>query len=178
MYFLYLFPSCFYKKIWKCVRMLWLCVAVAQSVLRCTMGLTVWGSNAGGGARISAPVQKCRGSHPASCKMGTGPLAGVKRTGHGVDHPPPSSAEVKETVELYLYSASESSWTVPGWPLPFFTFTYYLCSDYVIIFNYEIVLALLWFVFFFKPPWKRSHKWSKHVTEQCLNNIKLLRCQC
>ena len=27
---------------------------------------------------------------------------GVKRPRHGVDHPPPSSAEVKETVELYL----------------------------------------------------------------------------
>jgi hypothetical protein len=29
---------------------------------------------------------------------------GVKRPGRGVDHPPPSSAEVKERVELYLYS--------------------------------------------------------------------------
>jgi hypothetical protein len=30
----------------------------------------------------------------------------------GVDHPPISSAEVKETVELYLYSLSVSSWPV------------------------------------------------------------------
>jgi hypothetical protein len=29
---------------------------------------------------------------------------GVKRPGRGVDHPSPSSAEVKERVELYLYS--------------------------------------------------------------------------
>jgi len=29
---------------------------------------------------------------------------GVKRLGHGVDHPPPSIAEVKERVELYIYS--------------------------------------------------------------------------
>jgi len=26
---------------------------------------------------------------------------GVKRAGRGIDHPPPSSAEVKESVELY-----------------------------------------------------------------------------
>jgi hypothetical protein len=31
---------------------------------------------------------------------------GVKRPGRGVDHPPLSSAEVKERVELYLYSPS------------------------------------------------------------------------
>jgi len=35
--------------------------------------------------------------------MGTGSFPGVKRPGRGVDHPPPSSAEVKERVELYLY---------------------------------------------------------------------------
>jgi hypothetical protein len=35
--------------------------------------------------------------------MGTGFLPGVKRPGRGVDHPSPSSAEVKERVELYLY---------------------------------------------------------------------------
>jgi hypothetical protein len=29
---------------------------------------------------------------------------GVKRQGRGADHPPPSSAEVKEKAELYLYS--------------------------------------------------------------------------
>jgi len=32
-----------------------------------------------------------------------GLFRGVKRPGRGVDHPPPSSAEVKEGVELYLY---------------------------------------------------------------------------
>jgi len=48
------------------------------------------------------------GVHPASCKMGTGSLPGVKRPGRGVD-PPPSSAEVKERVELYLYSPSGHS---------------------------------------------------------------------
>jgi hypothetical protein len=31
---------------------------------------------------------------------------GVERPGFGFDHPPPSSAEVKERVEIYLYSIS------------------------------------------------------------------------
>jgi hypothetical protein len=38
----------------------------------------------------------------------------VKRRGRGVDHPPPSSVEVKERVELYLYSPSGPSSLVPG----------------------------------------------------------------
>jgi len=50
------------------------------------------------------PVQTGPGAHPASCTMGTGSFPGVKRPGRGVDHPPPSSAEVKERVGLYLYS--------------------------------------------------------------------------
>jgi hypothetical protein len=36
--------------------------------------------------------------------MGIGSLPGVKWPRRGVDHPPSSSAEVKERVELYLYS--------------------------------------------------------------------------
>jgi len=39
---------------------------------------------------------------------------GVKQPGHGVDHPPPSSAEVKERVELYLDSHFGPSWLVLG----------------------------------------------------------------
>ena len=38
----------------------------------------------------------------------------VKRPGRGVDHPSPSSAEVKESVELYLYFPSGSSWPITG----------------------------------------------------------------
>jgi hypothetical protein len=50
--------------------------------------------------------------------MGTGYFQGVKRPGHGVDHPPPSCAEVKERVELYLYSSSGPSWPLLGLTLP------------------------------------------------------------
>jgi len=39
---------------------------------------------------------------------------GVEQLGSGVDHPPPSSTEVKERIELYLYSPSGPLWPVPG----------------------------------------------------------------
>jgi hypothetical protein len=52
------------------------------------------------GARISAPVYTSPGTHPASCKMGTGSVPGLKRPGRSVRHPLPSSAEVEERVDL------------------------------------------------------------------------------
>jgi hypothetical protein len=42
------------------------------------------------------------GAHPASYTMGTGSFPWVKRPGRGVDHPPPSSAEVEVRVQLYI----------------------------------------------------------------------------
>ena len=44
-----------------------------------------------------------------SYTMDIGSFTGVKQPGRGVDHPPLTSAEVKERVELYLYS--------PSWPV-------------------------------------------------------------
>jgi len=49
--------------------------------------------------------------------MGTGSFPGVKRPERGVDHPPPSSDEVKKRVRLYLYTTSGPSWPVIGWTL-------------------------------------------------------------
>ena len=69
-------------------------------------------------ARVSAPVQTGPGAHPASCTMGNGSFQGVKWPGRGVDNMPPSSAEVKENVELYLYSSSGPSLPVLGRSLP------------------------------------------------------------
>jgi len=50
------------------------------------------------GARYSATVQVGPGAHPASYTMDTGSFPGVKRPGRKVDHPSPSTAEVKERV--------------------------------------------------------------------------------
>jgi len=52
--------------------------------------------------------------HSASYTMSTKSFLGVKQPGHGVDHPPPSSAEVKGRIELYLHSPSGPSWAVIG----------------------------------------------------------------
>ena len=49
-------------------------------------------------ARFSAPVQTFPEAHPASYTIATCSFPGVKRPDLGVDHPPPSSAEVKERV--------------------------------------------------------------------------------
>jgi len=65
----------------------------------------------GGGRDFPHPS---RPDQPAFYTMGTGSFLGVKRSGCGVDHPSPSSAEVKERVEVYLYSLSGSSWPVLG----------------------------------------------------------------
>jgi hypothetical protein len=40
------------------------------------------------------------GARPASYTVGTASFPEVKRPGHGVDQPHPSSAEVKERIEL------------------------------------------------------------------------------
>ena len=53
-------------------------------------------------ARFSAPVRTGPEAHPASYTMGTRSFPGVNRPGHCVDHPPPSSAEVKERVSIPL----------------------------------------------------------------------------
>jgi hypothetical protein len=77
------------------------------------MDWKVRGSNPGE-ARFSATVQNGPGAHPASYTMGTGSFTGIKRPGRGIDHPPTSSAEVKEREELYLYATSVPSWPVLG----------------------------------------------------------------
>ena len=69
----------------------------------------VWtaGDRKPAGTIFSAPVQTSPGPRLASYTVGTGSLfLVIARQGCDVNHPPPSSAEVKERVELYLCSPS------------------------------------------------------------------------
>ena len=83
---------------------------IEQPVQRLTTGRTVRGSNLGvdkcGEEKIMrfSLLHTCPDrpwSHPASCTVGTGDsLPEGKWPGRGADHPTPSSAEVKERIEL------------------------------------------------------------------------------
>ena len=74
----------------------------------------------GEAAALSVRAQRCESHYFSTTTrtVCTGSFRGVKRPGRGVDHPPLSNAEVKEGVELYLYSPSGSSWPVLGLTLP------------------------------------------------------------
>ena len=70
---------------------------------------TVRGSNPGGGEIFHTRTDRPWGTPSL---LYNGSFLGVKRPGLGVDHPPPSRAEVEERVELYIWSPSGPSWTV------------------------------------------------------------------
>jgi hypothetical protein len=65
-------------------------------------------------AIFSTHIQAGPRAHPASYTMSTGSFPKVKRPGRGVDHPTPSSAEVKGRAELYICSLFGPSWPVIG----------------------------------------------------------------
>jgi hypothetical protein len=71
-----------------------------------------------GGARHSASVQTGPWAYPAFCTIVTGSFQGGKWPGRGVYHPPLSSTEVKERVELYLYYPYGRPWPVLVLNLP------------------------------------------------------------
>jgi hypothetical protein len=55
-------------------------------------------------------LQTCSGAHPAYLVDNRGSFLGIKRPGREANHSLPSSAEVKECVELYLHSPNTFSW--------------------------------------------------------------------
>jgi len=69
------------------------------------------------GVRIQARAEnfslhhRVQTGHSASYSMGNmGSVLGVERPGREADHSPPTSAEVKEGVELYIHSPNTPSW--------------------------------------------------------------------
>jgi len=67
-----------------------------------------------GGGDFLHPSRLALGPNPASYIRGIGSFPWVKQLQRGVNHPPPPGVEVKEGVELYLYSPSMTSWQVIG----------------------------------------------------------------
>jgi hypothetical protein len=84
---------------------------------RFATGWTVRGSNPDGGEIFRISPDRLLG--PPSLLYNGYLLFPVGKAAGAWRWPPtPSSAEVKERVELYHYSHSGSSWPVLGWPLP------------------------------------------------------------
>jgi hypothetical protein len=65
------------------------------------------------------------------------------RSGCGVDHPRPSSADVKGRVQLYACFLSGPSWPVLGWTLPF-NLIIVECRACLNVSNHRIFLIRLW----------------------------------
>jgi hypothetical protein len=68
-------------------------MSLAQSVWRLATGWTVRGSNPGGGEIFRTCPDRPWGP-PSLLYNGYRVFPGVKRPGHGAEHPPPSSPEV------------------------------------------------------------------------------------
>jgi len=79
------------------------------------MGWNIPGIESWWRVRFSAPVQTGPGVHPASCTVcNRASFPGVKRPGRGVHRAPQSTAEIKQRVELYLYSPTAPWWQILG----------------------------------------------------------------
>jgi hypothetical protein len=88
---------------------------IPESVSRLATVWTARGSNSLGG-KIFRTRPDRTWDPPSPLYNGHWVFPGVKRPVRSLDYPPPSSAEVKERVELYLYSTSGPSCFVIGWP--------------------------------------------------------------
>jgi hypothetical protein len=81
-------------------------------------GWTVGGSNPSGGEIFRTRPDRSWGPPSLLYNRHWVSFPGVTRSGRGVNHPPPFRVEVKERVELYLYSPSGSLRPVTRWTLP------------------------------------------------------------
>jgi hypothetical protein len=109
------FPHEFYRYV-KSSTFCFLWAVVAQSVLRWATGWTIgvleFDSRRGLGIFLFTTASRTA-LGPTQPPIQWIPRAlslGIKRPGREADHSPPSSAEVKECVELYLHSPNTPSW--------------------------------------------------------------------
>jgi len=86
---------------------------IAQSVQQLAMGGMVWRSSSSGREIFHTCPDRPWGP-PNLLYNGYQIIFGVKWPEHGFNHPPPSSAEAKGRVELYLYSPTVPSLLVIG----------------------------------------------------------------
>jgi hypothetical protein len=77
-------------------------------------GWALRGSNPGGGRDLLHLSRLALRTTQPPVQWAPSSFPGVKRPGHGVDHPSPSTAKVKERVQLHLNSPSGPSWPVMG----------------------------------------------------------------
>jgi hypothetical protein len=91
---------------------------IAQSIYRHAKGWTVRGSNPCGDEIFAVPPDRPWGLSSLLYSGYRVSFPEVKRSRRGVNHPTPSRAEVKERVELYLYSPSEPGRAIVGRILP------------------------------------------------------------
>jgi len=94
---------------------------IAQSVLRLAKEWMVRESNVGGGRYFPRQTITALGLTQPPAQWVRGLFLRGETAGSWRSPPTPSSAEVKERVELYLYSPFGSSWQDVGWSLSFFT---------------------------------------------------------
>ena len=83
-------------------------------------GWMVQGQNRSGGGEIFCTLRVALETTHSPVQWVPGPFPRDEAARCGVDHPPTSSTEFKERVELYLYSASRSSRPILGCALPLF----------------------------------------------------------
>jgi hypothetical protein len=98
------------------LRVVWTRAVIAQSIQRWatgwTSGVVGFDSRRGLGIFLSTTASRSAlgPTQPPIEWVPAAPSLGVKRPVREADHSPPSSAEVKEWVELYLHSPNTFSW--------------------------------------------------------------------
>jgi hypothetical protein len=90
---------------------------ILYSVWRLAAGWRVRGSNTGRDRDFLHPSRPAMGPTQLSVKWVLGVFHGGNTAGEWLWSPTPSSTEVKERVELYVYSPAMPSWNVMEWNL-------------------------------------------------------------